>query len=68
MKAILIFFLLDLTLTSSYNREMVVKSVDKYYNNIKESESNKQVITEKNKYIPPADHPWRKNMMLKKLR
>ena len=44
MKAILIFLLLDLTLTSSYNREMAVKSVDKYYNNTKKSESNKVTL------------------------
>ena len=44
MKAILIFLLLDLTLTSSYKREMAVKSVDKYYDNIKESESNKVTL------------------------
>ena len=30
----------------------------------KESDNNKPV--EKKQYIPPKDHPWRKNMMLKK--
>ena len=30
----------------------------------KEINNNKPI--EKKKYIPPQDHPWRKNMMLRK--
>ena len=29
-------------------------------------EKENDVSTERKKYIPPAEHPWRKNMMLKK--
>lgn len=36
------------------NRDLVMK---------KEKDNNKQ--TERKKYIPPANHPWRKNMMLR---
>ena len=30
----------------------------------KEIDNNRPI--ERKKYIPPAEHPWRKNMMLKK--
>ena len=28
-------------------------------------EVNNKIQIEKNKYIPPKNHPWRKNMMLR---
>lgn len=58
----------------TYNAELWCKIENNYYKLIeledrsttmkKEIDNNKPV--ERKKYIPPAEHPWRKNMMLKK--
>ena len=58
----------------TYNAEYWCEIENNYYKLIelenrdttmkKEINNNKQV--EKKQYIPPKDHPWRKNMMLKK--
>lgn len=57
----------------TYNGEFWCKIEDNYYQLVeiesrdttmkKEKDNNKP--TEKKKYIPPKNHPWRKNMMLK---
>lgn len=58
----------------TYNAEYWCKIEDGYYKLIelesrdtimkKEKDNNKPV--ERLKYVPPIDHPWRKNMMLRK--
>ena len=58
----------------TYNVELWCKIENNYYKLIelqdrdttmkKEIDNNKRI--ERKKYIPPAEHPWRKNMMLKK--
>ena len=58
----------------TYNVELWCKIENNYYKLIelqdrdttmkKEIDNNKPI--ERKKYIPPAEHPWRKNMMLKK--
>ena len=58
----------------TYNAELWCKIENNYYKLIeledrdttmkKEIDNNRPI--ERKKYIPPAEHPWRKNMMLKK--
>ena len=58
----------------TYNAELWCRIENNYYKLIeledrdttmkKEIDNNKPI--ERKKYIPPAEHPWRKNMMLKK--
>lgn len=59
----------------TYNAELWCKIENKYYQlveienrdaTMKKEKDNKLPI-EKKKYIPPKNHPWRKNMMLKTL-
>lgn len=64
----------ECTVILSYNAELWCKIDDKYYELTeiegreltmkKESDNHKPI--ERKKYVPPQDHPWRKNMMLKK--
>jgi transposase len=63
----------ECTLIITYNSEYWCKIESNYYqllelesrkSTMKKEEENKP--NEKKKYIPPKDHPWRKNMMLRK--
>ena len=45
------------------NYYMLVELEDRDSTMKKEIDNNK--VIEKKKYIPPSNHPWRKNMMLK---
>lgn len=66
----------ECTFIINYNSEYWCKIEDNYYKMLevekrdttmkKEIDNNKPV--EQKKYIPPANHPWRTNMMLKKKR
>ncbi len=64
----------ECTFIITYNSEYWCKIENNYYQLLelenrestmkREKENNKPV--ERKKYIPPKDHPWRKNMMLRK--
>ena len=64
----------EIYLMSNYDGEYYAEIENKYYKMLelenrdsvmkKESEIN-STKKEHHKYIPPANHPWRKNMMLK---
>ena len=64
----------ECTVIITYNAELWCKIENNYYKLVeledrdttmkKEIDNNKPI--ERKKYIPPAEHPWRKNMMLKK--
>lgn len=57
----------------TYNAELWCKIENNYYQLIEiekrdvtmKKEKDNQIPIEKKKYIPPKEHPWRKNMMLK---
>ncbi len=57
----------------TYNAELWCKIENKFYlleeiesrNTTMKKEKENNKLVEKKKYVPPKDHPWRKNMMLK---
>lgn len=63
----------ECTFIITYNAEYWCKIENNYYQLIElenrdttmKKEINNDKPTEKKKYIPPKEHPWRKNMMLK---
>ncbi len=63
----------ECTVMVTYNAELWCKIEDSYYQLIEledrstmmKKESDNNMPTEKIKYIPPDNHPWRKNMMLR---
>ena len=64
----------ECTFIITYNAEYWCKIEDNYYmmleiqdrNTIMKKEVDNDNPTEKKKYIPPENHPWRKDMMLRK--
>ena len=64
----------ECTFIITYNAEHWCKIEDNYYmmleiqdrNTIMKKEVDNDNPTEKKKYIPPENHPWRKDMMLRK--
>ena len=64
----------ECTFIITYNAEYWCKIEDNYYmmleiqdrNTTMKKEIDNNNPTEKKKYIPPEDHPWRKDMMLRK--
>ena len=63
----------ECTIVETYNAELWCKIEDNYYQLVEledrsttmKKESDNNMPTEKIKYIPPDNHPWRKNMMLR---
>lgn len=66
----------ECTVLETYNAEYWCEIEQQYYKLIElenrdrtmKKEINNDKPIEKKKYIPPKDHPWRKNMMLTKYR
>ena len=64
----------ECTFIITYNAEYWCKIEDNYYmmleiqdrNTIMKKEADNNKPSEKKKYIPPENHPWRKDMMLRK--